>query len=554
MALGIFGISVSGLMAAQAGIRTTQNNISNANTAGYHRQDTLFSAQAPTFAGAAWFGSGTAIDTVQRNYNQFLDNEVLRDQTQLSGQTVYSSQASQVDSLLGGANSGLTDALNSFFNAANDVANDPTASTPRQVLLANGNNLTGRVNNLYSTLQQHVDDSNKAIASLSTQINTYSKQIATLNQSISRLEAQNGQPANDLRDQRDQAIADLNKLASVTTMQQSDGQVNVFIGNGQALVSGSQANLLNAPVADPNDTSNLSPAPLLPQLNVSGANITLDSGQISGGQLGGWLAERNDVLKPALAALNRIAVAIGATVNQVNNGGAYYDTTTSSMVQGGDFFSGVVTQTGGTTDWVGVNLTSNRLANDNFTVAYNAGNYTVTRASDGASASFAAGAEVTFGGVPQGFSVAVGTPAPGAGDTWSLNFQNYAHSMSVQITNPDHIAAAAATTSGAGDNTNMLAMAALQTTSVLDNGTTTISGAYTQLMSNTASLASQADLNTQTFTSLVSQATSAQQSVSGVNLDEEAANLIRFQQAYQASAKALSVANTLFDAILAIQP
>jgi flagellar hook-associated protein 1 len=547
MGLGIFGIGVTGLNAAQAGIRTTEHNISNVNTAGYHRQDTVYSTQTPSFSGAGWFGNGVAIETVRRQYSQFLDNEVLLDQAQLSRHETYAAQASQVDKLVGDDNSGLSASLNAFFNAANEVANDPTSAAARQSMLASGRNLAGRVNSLYNTLQQKITDSNSAIASLSTQINTSARQIATLNQSIARLEAQNGQPANDLRDQRAQAIADLNKLVDVTTLQQDSGEVNVFIGNGQMLVSGNQANQFNAPVVDANDPYNLSPAPLLPQLNVSGASVTLTGSQITGGELGGWLAVRDEVVKPALAGLNRIAVAIGAEVNRVHNGGL-----DSTMAQGVNFFSAAVTQT---TDsrWIALDLTSNRLINDNFAVAYDgAGNYTITN-SAGATDTRAAGVEFIINGTPQGFSISPGIPAPNAAtNAWTLNFQNYAHTMSVQITGIDKIAAAASTASGPGDNSNMLALTALQTTGILDNGSTSISGAYNQLVSNGAAHAAEADLNSKAFASLTAQAKEAQQSVSGVNLDEEAVNLIRFQQAYQAAAKAIGVANTLFDEILAI--
>lgn len=642
MASGILGIGITALNAAQAGIRTTENNISNVNTAGYRRQETVFSTQTPSYAGGGLFGNGVAVETVRSQYSQFLDSEVLRDQTQLSRHQIFSTQASQVDKLLGDSSTSLNNSVNDFFNSTNEVANDPTSSAARQVMLASGRNLAGQVNTLYNSLQQKLDDSNQAVASLSTQINTYSKQIATLNQSISRLEGQSGQPANDLRDQRDQAIADLNKLADVTTVQQSSGELNVFIGNGQILVSGNQANQFNAPVADANDAYNLSPAPLLPQLNVSGASVTLDSSQIGGGELGGWLAERNTVLKPALANLNRIAVALGAEVNRVSNGGAYYDSASGTMKAGGNFFSGVVAQTGATTSWIGVSLSSNRLQNYNYTVSYNAGNYTVTRTPAGGPAipAVAAGVEVTdASGLKLGFSIAAGTPPPANGDTWQLNFQDYAHTMSMQLSSTDKIAAAnlvtgaAATNTGTakitssqvsaaatlplpaqisltyngglgqfvvagavpavgniaytspgpqtlnfngmsvtlsgtpangdvftvnntgpGDNSNALALAAVQTKGILDNGNTTLSGAYTQLVSNGASLASEADLNSKAYSALVTQAKDAQQSVSGVNLDEEAANLIRFQQAYQAAAKAITVAKTLFDSILAINP
>lgn len=551
MASGLIGIGITGLYAAQAGIRATEHNISNVNTAGYRRQETVFSSQTPTFTGAGWFGNGVSIETVRRQYSQFLDNEVQLDQAQLSRHEAYAAQAGQVDKLLGDSNSSLSGPLNSFFNSVNEVANDPASAAARQTLLASARNLSGRVNTLYDSLQQRVDDSNKAIASLSTQINTYANQVATLNQSISRVEALNGQPANDLRDQRDQAISELNKLVNVTTMQQSSGDLNVFIGNGHVLVSGTRANQFTAPQTDPSDSYNTNPAAKFPVLNASGNSLTLNSDQISGGELGGWLAVRNEVVRPALADLNRIAVAIGAEVNRVHNGGAYYNTTTSAMTAGGDLFSSAVTQTSGA-NRIDLNLTGNRLANNNFSVTYDGiSQYTVTSAAG--SDTQLAGVEFTINGVAQGFSIRAGTPPPAAAsDAWTLNFQDYAHNMSVQLSNIEQIAAAASSASGPGDNSNMLALATLQTTGILDNGGTTFSGAYNQLVSNGAALAAEADLNNKAFSALTAQARDAQQSVSGVNLDEEAVNLIRFQQAYQAAAKAISVANALFDEILAI--
>lgn len=552
--LGMIGIGLSGLNAAQAGLNTTQQNISNANTAGYNRQETLYAAQTPSYSSSGWIGNGVTVASVQRVYSQFLDSQVQSNQSQLSYYQTYSTQASQVDSLLGSTTNGLSNQIDSFFSAANEVANNPTSTAARQTLLAGGQTLSSQINNLYSSLQQQITSSNQAVSSLTTQINTYAQQIASLNQSITSMQAQNGQPPNDMLDQRDQAVASLNSLANVTTMQQSNGQINVYIGNGQALVSGNQANQLTT-TTDPTDTSNSNPPSLVPQLIASGTKITLDSSQITGGQLGGWLASTDAVVKPAMANLNRIAVSIGAAVNQVQTSGTYYDTTSNSMQAGSNFFSSVVSPTGGTTDAIGISLTSNPLVNSNFTVTYDAGSnqYTVTSAAGSDTAS--AGTEFTINGVAQGFSINPGTPAPSSsGDTWSLNFQNYAATMSTQLSSSDQIAAAASTATGPGDNSNALALAALQTTKPLDNGNTTFDGAASNMVGSVATAAANADLNSTTFSTMTTQATQAQQSFSGVNLDEEAANLIRYQQTYQAAARVLAVVNTLFTSILAISP
>ncbi|CUA96670.1 flagellar hook-associated protein FlgK [Thiomonas bhubaneswarensis] len=101
-----------------------------------------------------------------------------------------------------------------------------------------------------------------------------------------------------------------------------------------------------------------------------------------------------------------------------------------------------------------------------------------------------------------------------------------------------------------GDGGNAQAMAALQTAKTLDKGTTSLEGAYSQLVAQVATQGSQAQSALSAATSVAAQATAAQQSVSGVNLDEEASNLIQYQQAYQAAAKAIQVGNSLFTSLL----
>ena len=479
------------------------------------------------------------------------------------------------------------------------------------------------------------------MTSLTAQINTYARQIATLNQNITSMQAQNGQPPNDLLDQRNLAVTNLNGLVNATTSQQSNGQIDVYIGNGQALVSGSQVNQLTA-TPDPNDTSNTQPPSLVPQMNASGTQIPLSSSQISGGELGGWMASRDGVVKPAMANLNRLAVSIGAAVNQVQTSGAYYNSSNNTMQAGSNFFSGVVQPTGTTTDAIGIKLSSNALVNSNFAVTYNSGTNQYTLTSAAGSDTQSAGTEFSINGVAQGFSITAGTPAPSSSsDTWKLNIQDYAAGMTTLLGNSSQIAAASLTTGapasntgtgtlaasqlsatglqalsasapvtltydstlgqfavsgatppvaniaytspgpqtlsfngislamsgspangdaytvntpGPGDNSNMLALSALQTTKLLDNGNTTLGGGTARLVGDVATSAANAALNSTTYGALKTQATQAQQSYSGVNLDEEAANLIRYQQAYQAAAKALSVASTLFAAILAISP
>lgn len=538
---GILGIALTGLNAAQAGIRTTEHNIANVNTAGYRRQEVGYAALEPMYSGGGYFGNGVGVETVRSLYSQFLDNEVLLNQTQVAKYDAYSTGATQIDKMLGDSGSGLSTALDNFFSAVNELANDPTSGVARQVVLSAGNNLAGRINTLDTQFRNFIASSNNEIASIVGQANLYASQIASLNNEIARAEAANaGQPANDLRDQRQQLLGELNKLVNVSLVQQSDGSTNVYIGSGQPLVVGNKAYALSTAL-DPNDSSLR-----VPTLDVGGSTLTLSSDLVTGGKLGGVLALREEVVLPAFRDLNRIAVAIGAEMNRVHRGGLDYN-----LNAGGDFFSAVVQQTAGV-GRADVVLTGNSLANDDFTVSFDGANYTVTRVSDSAAVIVAAGVEVTLGGVAQGFKLAAGTPAPAAGNAWTLDFKDYARGMATQLTNISQVAAASVGADGPGDSGNALAMAALRYAATLDNGATTFNAAYNQTIGRTASRASEADLNLSAFTSLASSAEAASLSVSGVNLDEEAVNLIRFQQAYQAAAKAIQVASSLFDEILGI--
>ena len=111
----------------------------------------------------------------------------------------------------------------------------------------------------------------------------------------------------------------------------------------------------------------------------------------------------------------------------------------------------------------------------------------------------------------------------------------------------------AANTNSTGDNRNALLMASMQTQNLMANGTASFQGLYGQLVSDVSTKTHELIITSKAQDSMLAQTVSSQQAVSGVNLDEEAANLIRFQKAYQAAAKAMQIAQTMFDALMAIR-
>jgi flagellar hook-associated protein 1 FlgK len=142
---------------------------------------------------------------------------------------------------------GLSSALAAFFKGVQDVAANPTSVAARQSMLSASQALTARFQGLDERLTDIREGANQQIAAQITQINTFSTQLADINQRIILARAAGtGQQPNDLLDQRDQMLRDLNKLVRVSTVTQGDGSINVFVGSGQPLVVGSQSYQLRA--------------------------------------------------------------------------------------------------------------------------------------------------------------------------------------------------------------------------------------------------------------------------------------------------------------------
>lgn len=533
MSTNILSISLSALTAAQAGIRTTSQNIANVNTSSYHRQTVNFSNSV---------GNGVNVDGVSAAYDRFLESEVLRSQTQLSRYETYATYAGQVDSLLGDESTGLSESLSDFFAAANEVANDPTGVAARQTLLTSGQTVANRVNELDASLEGMQSSLDQEMTAIAQQVTNLASQVAQFNQQIAALEASSGQTANDLRDQRDQAVSELNKLVNVTQFTASDGTFNLYLGSGQPLVVGSTASSMTT-VADSNN-----PEQQVPALEIGGVQISLDSSLITGGQLGGILAFREEVLNPAQQDLASLATSFALKFNELHRSG--YD---QDGDVGADFFENPVT-----TSNAGSNLfltldDDTPLEVGSYVMTYDGSNYALASAdgttiATGSLSGISAAVENTLG-----FKIDLddATYTPSSGDRWTFDLNDYARQMAVTVSDTRKIAAAK-TADSPGDNSNALDLAALQTAKVMNGGTSSFQTYYSQLSSRVASLANASDASQQAYETLTTQATDASQSVSGVNLDEEAANLIRFQQAYQAAAKAMEISSSLFDEILSI--
>ena len=649
MGSGILSIGQSALNAAQVGVATTGHNIANATTPGYSRQVVLQQAAPGQNAGFGYVGSGTQVASVTRVYNEFLANQVLSAQTSSSRISAYSTQITQIDNALADPNAGVSPALQDFFTGIQNASTDPNSAAARQAMLSSGEALASRFQGLSDRIGETLQGVNGKIGAAVTDINVAASRIANLNDAIEKAQAGGNLKANDLLDQRDQAVSDLSKQIKVSVVQQGESY-NIFVGNGQPLVVGTKLTTLVA-TNSPADPSHVSVA----AKTASGIVTQLDESALPGGALGGLFEFRKQTLDVAQNSLGRLATNFAATFNAQHALGQ-----TQTGAPGGAFFNAGApaispdarnTGTGTVTASIG---NPAALTTSDYQLEYvvaGTPSYKLTRLSDGAVSTFNPastppttvsldGVDIAIAGTPAagdrflirpvangaaGFSVAIrdradialgapvatsattansgsgtissgtvdatavlpvpnatlaynagnktftGFPLPldivvtanGASTTYppgvpvpytpgaTLAFGGVSVTISGSPADGDTFKVGP-NTNGQGDNRNALLLGKLQTAGTLDHGTTTLQGAYSQLVSSVGNKAHELQATGLAASSLLEQSVAAQQSESGVNLDEEAANLLRYQQAYQAAGKLMQTASTLFDVLLSL--
>jgi flagellar hook-associated protein 1 FlgK len=672
----ILSIAQSGLMAAQAGLATTGHNIANQGTPGYSRQIIVQTTEPGQNLGQGYIGSGTQVQTVLRQYDDFLGQQLDSINTSKGLTDTYYNQISNINTMLGDSSSGLTPVIQSFFASAQALSGGSNQVPQRTGLLSAAESLAGRFQSMGTQLQEMNDQVNTQIQTSVDAINGYAEQIAALNDAISKATASSTtQPPNDLLDQRDYLVSQLSQQTQVQIVKEGNNY-SVFIGNGQPMVIGTTAWKL-ATTQSTSDPTQLEVGYVVGNNKV----VPLSEGGLPGGTLGGLFQFRSQALTTAQNSLGRIALSIASTFNAQHELGEDLN-----GAMGTAFFSigsptvNINTNNTGTGALAATITDTNQLSTSNYTVGMDgAGNYYVTRLSDNKQVYPAAGTTTTtppWGTTPpteiDGVTFSMtGTMNPG--DNFLVKpTANGATGFNVLITDPTLIAAAAPvlteaplTNTGTGtitagsvdknfaqsmvttpinlvydaasgtfnsaavtppatgtgfsfdvqvkhsdgtvntyaagtpvpyqmgdtwtlmgttpatvppqpagitvqlagtpkdgdtftiesnpqtdsDNRNMNLLGALQTANTMIGGTTTYQGAFGQMVSAVGNKTSELATTQTAQANLQTQVTEQQQSLSGVNLDEEATNLIHYQQAYQASAKVMQAVKEMFDII-----
>ncbi|CAN5294896.1 flagellar hook-associated protein FlgK [soil metagenome] len=305
---GLLSIGVRAMFANQAALQAIGQNIANANTPGYSRQSVVLTTPEGQYTGAGFFGKGVSVQTVERSHNEFLTKEAASTKSTAYMDSARSEQLHQLEKVFPPGEDGLGYAAGQFLNAMVDVTSRPSDPSARQVVLGRATDLAARFSGAgqqLADLQSGVVSDLKANVSI---VNQLAIQIGAANDQVARSNG-TGHTPNDLLDKRDQLISQLSQYIQVSTLPASDGTVGVFIGGGQRLVLGSQAQQL-AVTQDPYDGTRAALS-----ITESSGSRPLDDSVLNGGSITALLRYQNTDLQDARNYLGQMATALASKVN-----------------------------------------------------------------------------------------------------------------------------------------------------------------------------------------------------------------------------------------------
>lgn len=537
----MFNIGTSALTSLQRAISTTGNNIANANTEGYSRQDVRFAARTPQYNGGFLFGAGVEISSVERAYDAFLTQDVRARTSSSAYFEALATTAGQIDNLMADPSTSISAAMDRFFASMEAVANSPTSQPERQVMLAEAETLASRFNYVDARLSELAENVNEQMSVYVVDINQYAQDIAQLNEQIVRLEKTPGGSPNDLLDRRDRAVESLSKLMRVDVRPQEDGSLHIFATSGHQLVSQSGAEALRVSPAPQPD------GPVRIFISGPGVSDRELTGVALGGELGAAMDTTAGIIDRARRDIGLLALGLTNTFNT-----QHADGLDLALEAGTDFFSAIepvstaATTNSGTTTVSAVIDDVTQVTGASYRVEYTDTGITVTNLATNESQD-ATAPSISLDGITISVTAFAGAAE---GDSFLVEpTGRAASSIGVTITDPADIAAANAD-GAVGDNRNMLSLIDLRDSDALKDGTQSLYDIYNNAVAQVGVDTRSAQANAETESHLLNSVTDRRAGITGVNLEEEAANLIRYQQAYQAAAQIVTSANDMFDTLI----
>lgn len=552
---GVMNLAGNALLAHQKAINVTGNNIANVNTPGYSRQKLLLETKSPMQSSIGLMGTGVEADSVERVYDRFLGVQI-NSESETLGRWAARKEGLELAEVIFDESGefGLSQSLNEFWTSWQNLTNDPSGYNERVVLQAKSEVMAGSFNRLYADLQNAQQGFDASIEGAVADINRLSQQIAELNQNIMEVEA-SGSSANEYRDRRDLALKELAGLIDINTFEDGTGRVTVSVGSGQTLVESNSSRNLTTQVNGFGFKD-------VAWVGQDGTTVNITS-NISNGKLNGWLQARDVDNRGYLRQLDILAESLMERVNNLHQGGWGLDGS-----NGNDFLTGLAAASGNLDSLLTITAEAGGTGNIGVTLVGGgtAGAETVTTDSvtgdiriaiqDGASTGNQialaleahSGINTVVAASPAAawdLSAGTNTTALGGGSSAEVIQVNAAISN-----NLDLIAASDASAGIPGNNGQAIAIANLQHSLTMNGSSSTFEDYYNSLVSKVGGDMQSAEAYFNHQSDMVVQLENRRESISGVSLDEEMINLIKFQTAYDAAAKLISTADEMLQTVL----
>lgn len=605
----LLNIGASATATFKTAIGTTSHNIANIGTEGYNRQQAKIVSNTPSNYGNGFVGSGSRVNSVERVYASYIQDQLSSVNSLKSRYEEQLSLSKNIEGIVASNDKGVQQFMQRLFDSLQNLADSPVSNTNRALVIDEVKNMEGFISNLSSVLADSQAQTNSQVENVATEINNRLDFIRTVNKEVSKSFVNGSQMPNDLLDKRDQAIFELNSYMDVKTFRQDDGEIIVYTGDARLpLVMGNSVYHLDASRTEFNNENRTEI-----YLNIAGKK-TMVSDRITNGQLGATLDYRTNVLDKVMNEMGVTLNGLSASMNWQHyqgydiNGNAGQDfykplnvSATASVqnigpedgtnitisfkpdIAGLAGFNGhppynIATQPANygakETFLDTANTAIGNFKAREYEVRVNAaGDFEIFDHKEGgvalATVAFGANAQIdgldfNFNGITAG-SVTVG-------DKFLIKpHQQMLQDFSAVINDSKLIATRGQTPVDAnndgslldevpsaaaiGDNVNMANMASLQSKKMLyadSSGISseTILGSYSKMSANLGMYVRATDIQLTAQNNVFEQVSARRESISGVSLDEEASNLIRYQQAYEASAQIIQTSQTLFQTLL----
>lgn len=574
--------ALSGLQTNQTALRVVSNNVANVNTVGYTRK--LADPQSRVIAG---MGAGVQLGPIHRNVDTALAEQVRGTTTNLRGLEVAQQFFQRMQDMFGspGSNSSLGAMMSDFSNTLAGLAANPESVSLRLDAVSGAVRMAQRFNQMSSDLQQLRLEADAAIGQAVASVNADLSVIEDLNNQISAAKLRN-LPTGDLEDQRDLALSRISEQMEITTFGRENGEITVFTKTGRTLLDGT-AQVLTHQASTALQAATAYPG-AIDGIDLGGNDITND---FRSGRIASLIEQRDRQLPQLTAQLDQLATMLRDEINRVHNQGTGLpaaEQLVSSRAQTATAASYTapvrvaLTNPDGTVAFTGTLGVPGTLDAAGFTAEFN----TVLAGFGVGAGATQTGGVVTVSGGTYGVVISGGTIDPGGGAP-TTNLSDFLHLNDLFVgadpTGAD-LASVIAVRSDIASDPSLLSRGRLRQDGTgpfyvsagdrevvdqlvakfaeqlsfgpvggLPSASTTLAGYAADILSANATDAATNEREVEFSTTLVQELDNRLSSQSGVNMDEELANMVVLQNAYAASARVVTTASTMFDILLSLR-